>query len=143
MLFRSLLVRDTVAAAAVGQDEVELLQSGGRVVQETRSFDAATGTTSVVASREVASAADDTGSMRPGSASGPNSPPDTIKAAVVIGGDGTLRGVAQRLFRSTPAAARAQQPAPTESGTPATRGVSSSPNISCSFTARTGCSGSV
>jgi zinc D-Ala-D-Ala dipeptidase len=36
-------------------------------------------------------------------------------------GTETLRGVAQRLFRSAPAAARAQQPAPKEGGTPATR----------------------
>jgi D-alanyl-D-alanine dipeptidase len=36
-------------------------------------------------------------------------------------GTETLRGVAQRLFRRAPAAARAQQPAPKEAGTPATR----------------------
>jgi D-alanyl-D-alanine dipeptidase len=36
-------------------------------------------------------------------------------------GTETLRGVAQRLFRRAAAAARAQQPAPNEGGTPATR----------------------
>jgi zinc D-Ala-D-Ala dipeptidase len=36
-------------------------------------------------------------------------------------GTETLRGVAQRLFRKTPAAAQVQQPAPREGGTPATR----------------------